>query len=200
MIGYDLLGFINFFGRQAVEERRPVGDDDRQLGAFGGLNAILVGYPMQLPPVGSSPVWVTDPRPVGLTIEGLSAWLSFNAAVELTEVIRMGPEQASFRETQLGDTEGIATMVEYNLRRTRLREDGSVGTKSAAVDGSIHSFSTNDAADTWHWERLHPAGDSHRVDQCTLTPSPASPLLPPIDSKVCTARSRINHANIHVVL
>lgn len=109
---------------------------------------------MQLPPVGSSPVWATNPRPVGLAIQGLSTWLSFNAAVELTEVIPMGPEQASFRETLLRDTEGVAAMADYNLRRTRMRDDGSVGTESAAVDSSIYSFPMNDAADTWHWERL----------------------------------------------
>ena len=53
---------------------------------------------MQLPPVGSAPMWSDRPGTAGHTVEGRTVWLGLNAAVELTEVMRQVEEaQAAFR-------------------------------------------------------------------------------------------------------
>ncbi|CAM9419687.1 unnamed protein product [Pylaiella littoralis] len=73
------------------------GSHARQQGLCGGMNVILVGDSMQLPPVGAAPVWNPTSASDGHIIEGYQAWTHLNAAVELTEVRRQeGDDQASF--------------------------------------------------------------------------------------------------------
>ncbi|CAN0301392.1 unnamed protein product [Scytosiphon promiscuus] len=107
MVGQDMLGLMSARGKQAVEGRRRDGDDDRHLDIFGGLSVILVGDPMQLHPVGASPMWAARPATAGLSVQGFQSWLGTNNAVELTQVMRqLGPEQAAFPGTLLRVAEG----------------------------------------------------------------------------------------------
>ena len=75
MIGQDLLGFMSSRGKEAVRGREQRdGTDDRHLGLFGGLNLILVGDPMQLPPVGAAPMWAAESSGAH-ALEGRNLWL-----------------------------------------------------------------------------------------------------------------------------
>ena len=154
MIGQDLLGFMSIRVRQAVQGRTPDGTDQRELGVFGGLNLILVGDPMQLPPVGASPMWAENPGTAGHIVEGLRVWLGLNACVELTDVmLQMGPAQAAFRRALLSVAEGRATTENYNVLATRMRI--AVTPEEAHIfDDSVRLFPTNTAANAWSWELL----------------------------------------------
>lgn len=146
-------------GKQAVEGLTSDGDDGRESGPFGSMNLILVGDPMQLPPMGASPGWAASPRSAGLTIAGRSVWLGLTAAVELTEVMhQLGPDQVRFRETLLRVAEGAATIGDLALLRTKMRDDGVVDTEADSSNDAIRIFLTNEAADNWNWERLQRLG------------------------------------------
>ena len=87
MIGQRLLALMSIRGKQATQGRASEGMGDRQHVLFGGLSIIL-GDPMQLPPVGAAPIWSSNPDTVGHTVEGLR-----------TEFRRSsGPEQAAYRQ------------------------------------------------------------------------------------------------------
>ncbi|CAN0124566.1 unnamed protein product, partial [Scytosiphon promiscuus] len=155
MVGQDLLGLMSIRGRQAVQGRPIEGDDDRHLGMFGGLNVILVGDPMQLPPVGASPMWSDKPGTSGHTVEGRAVWLAINAAVELTEVMRqMGEENAAFRRALLAVAEGRATQEHFELFVSRMRSVVPEAEHARFLE-AVHLFPTNAKADDWNWTRLN---------------------------------------------
>lgn len=155
MVGQDLLGLMSIRGRQAVQGRPIEGDDDRHLGMFGGLNVILVGDPMQLPPVGASPMWSDKPGTSGHTVEGRAVWLAINAAVELTEVMRqMGEENAAFRRALLAVAEGRATQEHFDLFVSRMRSVVPEAEHARFLE-AVHLFPTNAKADDWNWTRLN---------------------------------------------
>ena len=111
-----MLGLMSIRGRQAVEGGAPDGDDDRARGMFGGLNLILAGDPMQLPPVSGAPMCAGKPNAIGHTVERRAVWLGVNACVELTEVIRQqGHAQAAFRATLISVAEGRPNLDNYRL-------------------------------------------------------------------------------------
>lgn len=94
---------------------------------FSGLNLIVVGDPMQLPPVGSAPMWADNPGTVGHTVDVLRAWLGLNACVELTDVLRqMGRMQTDFPRALLSVAEGQVTSDDYNILATRMRSVSDV--------------------------------------------------------------------------
>ncbi|CAN0290231.1 unnamed protein product, partial [Scytosiphon promiscuus] len=158
MVGQDMLGLMSARGKQAVEGRRRDGDDDRHLDIFGGLSVILVGDPMQLPPVGASPMWAARPATAGLSVQGFQSWLGMNNAVELTQVMRqLGPEQAAFRGTLLRVAEGTQTEADWDVLRTRFTT--AVSPQEAEGFGTaVHIFPTNEKAQDWNWERLQLLG------------------------------------------
>ncbi|CAN0041192.1 unnamed protein product, partial [Hapterophycus canaliculatus] len=155
------VGFllVDEFCMQAVEGRRRGRDDDRHLDIFGGLIVIPVGAPMQLPPVGASPMWATRPATgVDLSVQGLHAWLSMNDAVELTQVMRqLGPEQATFRATLLRVAEGTQTEADWDVMRARFTSTVS-GQEAASFHTAVHIFPTNELAQDSKWQRLHLLG------------------------------------------
>ena len=158
MIGQDLLGFMSSRGKEAVRGREERdGTDGRHLGLFGGLNLILVGDPMQLPPVGAAPMWAAESSGAHAP-EGRNVWLGLNAAVELTEVMRqLGPEQAAFRDALLAVAEGRATRVHYDLFKTRMRSQLSDTELDSFLD-AVHLSPTNQKADDHNWTRLRGLG------------------------------------------
>lgn len=114
MISQDLLGLMSTRGRQAVRGRPTDGTDDS--------HNILLGDPMQLPPVGAAPVWSDRPTIAGHTVEGRNVWLGLNACGELTEVMQqLRPAQVAFRQALLAVAKGRATREHYNLFTTRMR-------------------------------------------------------------------------------
>ena len=158
VVGQDLLGLMSIRGRQAVSGRTPHGNDGRERGLFGGLSVILVGDPMQLPPVGAAPMWSDRPGTAGHSVEGRAAWLGLNAAVELTEVMRqMGDAQAAFRRALIAVAEGRAMQEHFDLFRTRMRSQVPE-TDQATFTDAVHLFPTNKEADDWNWERLNLLG------------------------------------------
>lgn len=158
MIGQDMLGMMSVRCKQAVEGRPIYWDDDRHLGLFGGLSVILVGDPMQLPPVGAAPMWTSRPQGPGLPLPGLQAWLGMNAAVELTQVMRqLGPEQAAFRQTLLRVAEGAADESDWNTLQTRFTTRVAEA-EQRSFDDAVHIFPTNRAASDWNWRRLNDLG------------------------------------------
>lgn len=87
-VSQDLLGLMSIRGRQAIECRTLGGDNNRPRGIFGGLNFILAGDLMQLPPVGGTRIRAERPGPTGHAIEIMAVWLGMNACIEPTEVMR----------------------------------------------------------------------------------------------------------------
>ncbi|CAN0505983.1 unnamed protein product [Laminaria digitata] len=137
MIGQGLLGLMSIRGKQAMQSYRA-------------LSILLVGDPMQLPPVGASPMWSSNPGNAGHTVEGLRAWSGLNAGVELTEVRRQtGPEQAAFRQALLGVAQGVATEAHWNLLGTRMRSNVPLQ-HARSFEDAVHIFPTNALADTWN--------------------------------------------------
>ena len=89
--------------------------------------------------------------------DGIYGW-AFNAAVELTEVMRqLGPEQAAFRDALLAVAEGRATRVHYDLFKTRMRSQLSDTELDSFLD-AVHLFPTNQKADDHNWTRLRGLG------------------------------------------
>lgn len=133
-------------GHHAVEGYTLDRDDHRARGIFGGLNFILAGDPMQLPPVGGAPMWVERPCATGHTIEGRAVWLVMNSCVELIEVIRQqGAEQAAFRAMLKNIAEGRADLDKPNLLRTRMKS-GVSEEEQELFRNADHLFSTNNLA------------------------------------------------------
>lgn len=158
MVGQDMLGLMSIRGRQAVAGRTADGNDGRGRGLFGGLSVILVGDPMQLPPVGSAPMWGEKPGTAGHTVEGRAAWLGLNAGVELTEVMRQaGDAQAAFRRALLAVAEGRALKEHFDLLATRMRSQVPEA-EQATFHDAVHLFPTNVEAEDWNWERLNILG------------------------------------------
>ncbi|CAM9738741.1 unnamed protein product, partial [Laminaria digitata] len=159
MIGQGLLGLMSIRGKQAMQGcRASEGGPERRQDLFGGLSILLVGDPMQLPPVGASPMWSSNPGNAGHTVEGLRAWSGLNAGVELTEVRRQtGPEQAAFRQALLGVAQGVAIETHWNLLGTRMRSNVPLQ-HARSFEDAVHIFPTNALADTWNWERLQLLG------------------------------------------
>ena len=89
--------------------------------------------------------------------DGIYGW-AFNAAVELTEVMRqLGPEQAAFRDALLAVAEGRATRVHYDLFKTRMRSQLSDTELDSFLD-AVHLFPTNQKAGDHNWTRLRGLG------------------------------------------
>ena len=76
MVGQDLLDFIDIRVQHVVEGRTPEGNDQRGSGKFGGLNLIILRYPMQLPPMGAATTWVDNLGNTGHAVKGLRTCLA----------------------------------------------------------------------------------------------------------------------------
>ncbi|CAM9185916.1 unnamed protein product, partial [Laminaria digitata] len=152
MIGQGLLG--RAMGCCRISEGGP----ERRQDLFGGLSIILVGDPMQLPPVGASPMWSSNQGTAGHTVEGLRAWTGLNAGVELTEARwKSGPEQEAFRHALRGVAEGVANEAHWNLLGTRIRSNVPLQ-DARTFEDAVHIFPTNALADAWNGERLQLLG------------------------------------------
>ncbi|CAN0100447.1 unnamed protein product [Pylaiella littoralis] len=125
MAALGVLGLMSIRYKQAVEGRP--GSHARQQGLFGGMNVILVGDPMQLPPVGAAPVWNPTTASDGHTMEDYHAWTHLNAAVELTEMRRQeGDDQGSFRQVLSHAAEGCVVQADWYVLLGTMRIAGGL--------------------------------------------------------------------------
>lgn len=109
LVSQDLRGVVNIRCRTAMQGQQGMSRQDRNA-LCRSLSVILVGNSTKLSPGGGAPMWWDGPTTRGHSLEGRRAWLSLNAWVELTQVMRqLNPEQEGFRNTLVHTAEGNST-------------------------------------------------------------------------------------------
>ena len=112
MVGRKLFGQVDSRLRQAFPHSANA--------ALGGCSVILFGDFGQLPPVMDLPFYSPDVK-TALSDLGRTAYLSFNRAIVLTQVMRQlgqDPEQVRFREI-LRLRDALVTVADWQHLMTR---------------------------------------------------------------------------------
>ena len=153
---YSMIGCSEFFWVDA-RLRQASGKKTK---LFGGFSVILVGDPAQLPPVGDTPLYISNAKNER-ALAGHALYRRFTNVVILTEVKRQDsrlPENALFKDLLHRLRNGTLNSDDCQLLRTRapllIQQLHGVEAYKKQFHNAIHLFPTVEAVMEHNYERL----------------------------------------------
>ena len=142
MVGAAMLGYIDSRLRQA----RPQFKDC----VFGNLSIILVGDPLQLPPVLDRALWNDNPVDCQPKyIAGLTLFKMFRHVILLTQQMRTNPEEQKLQDLIDNIRKGVATIDDWNVCKSRMIGNLSQNDQ-IRCDEAVYIMYKNDNVDDYN--------------------------------------------------
>jgi ATP-dependent DNA helicase PIF1 len=149
MMDVSMLTYIHYRCREIF----PLSSDQ----PFGGLNIVLAGDFYQLPPVLGTAMFSTQKAKTVYAATGQQLYKLFNKTIELTELMRQGPNEAPFRRALEELRNGKVSMQSWQLLLSRVRSTLTIAEQQTFKD-AVQLVLTRKEFYERNYERLRDRG------------------------------------------